>query len=134
MRRLTRTFISRQDRSSRRRCSHVGGITRVEEQFRAAADAVGVRVRMSAGTIVPAVAVERHDEIDDRVGRWLLGGPAQVREGLHAGAVAGCLQRHGAAAYVYPEITGYYLHWLAWRASHWGTTPEIERAAQAAQQ
>lgn len=81
----------------------------------------------------PALALERHDEIDDRVGRWLLTGPAQVREGLHAGAVAGCLKRHGAAAYVYPEITGYYLQWLAWRARNWGATPELASAATDAQ-
>lgn len=88
---------------------------------------------MSAGTTTPALAVERQDAIDDRVGRWLLGGPAQVRQGVHAGGVAGCLQRHDVAAYVYPEITGYYLQWLAWRACRFGPTPEVERAARAAQ-
>ena len=50
-----------------------------------------------------------------RLAAWLLDGPAQLREGPHAGAVAGVVRGHGAA-YVYPEITGYYLQWLAGRA------------------
>jgi len=45
--------------------------------------------------------------------RWLLDGPAQLRAGEHAGGVAGSLDADGRAAYVYVEITGYYLHWLA---------------------
>jgi len=47
---------------------------------------------------------------------WLLDGPAQVSAGPHAGAVAGRVDLAGNAAYVYPEIAGYYLQWLAWRA------------------
>ena len=48
---------------------------------------------------------------------WLLDGPAQIGAGRHAGAVAGRIDLAGNAAYVYPEIAGYYLQWLAWRAS-----------------
>ena len=44
---------------------------------------------------------------------WLLSPQVQLREGAHAGGVAGALDAGGAARYVYPEITGYYLHWLA---------------------
>src|SRR5262245_43081434 len=44
---------------------------------------------------------------------WLLGGPAQVSAGPEAGAIAGTLDAAGEAHYVYGEITGYYLHWLA---------------------
>lgn len=44
---------------------------------------------------------------------WLLQGPAQQRAGLNRGAVAGTVQADGQAHYVYGEITGYYLHWLA---------------------
>jgi len=36
----------------------------------------------------------------------------------------------GAASYVYPEIAGYYLQWLAWRARRYGHSAELaERAA-----
>lgn len=44
---------------------------------------------------------------------WLLQGPAQLRDGEHAGGVAGSFDAQGRAGYVYGEITGYYLHWLA---------------------
>lgn len=45
--------------------------------------------------------------------RALLDGGAQQRDGAEAGGVAGSLAVDGRAAYVYGEITGYYLHWLA---------------------
>ncbi len=63
---------------------------------------VGVR-----GPAAPAAALAR----------WLLAGPAQLAAGPHAGAVAGCVDAGGRAGYAYPEITGYFLHWLAWRAA-----------------
>lgn len=44
---------------------------------------------------------------------WLVSGPAQVQSGPEAGAVAGTIEPSGAVHYVYGEITGYYLHWLA---------------------
>jgi hypothetical protein len=44
---------------------------------------------------------------------WLFDGPAQLNSGPEAGAVAGTIEPNGTAAYVYGEITGYYLHWLA---------------------
>ena len=50
------------------------------------------------------------------ISSWLLDGPALVRDGPHAGAVAGVVGTSGTVAYVYPEIAGYYLQWLAWRA------------------
>lgn len=49
----------------------------------------------------------------DALRRWLLHGPAQLRAGEHAGGVVGSLDAAGRAGYVYGEITGYYLHWLA---------------------
>ena len=67
---------------------------------------------------------------DIRVAAWLHDGPAQLRSGEHAGAVAGTLDASGAASYVYPEIAGYYLQWLAWRARTFGRTPAL--AARAA--
>ena len=42
---------------------------------------------------------------------------AQVATGPHAGAIAGCITASGSPSYVYPEIAGYYLQWLAWRAT-----------------
>jgi hypothetical protein len=39
----------------------------------------------------------------------------------------------GRADYVYPEITGYYLQWLAWHAIRHGPTPDIASRANAAQ-
>ena len=44
---------------------------------------------------------------------WLIEGPAQLNSGPEAGAVAGTIESSGAVHYVYGEITGYYLHWLA---------------------
>jgi hypothetical protein len=48
-----------------------------------------------------------------RLRHWLLHGPAQLREGEHSGGVAGTLAADGRPRYVYAEITGYYLSWLA---------------------
>ena len=48
-----------------------------------------------------------------RLRDWLLSAQVQQQEGAHAGGVAGALDADGRARYVYPEITGYYLHWLA---------------------
>lgn len=48
-----------------------------------------------------------------RLRHWLLAAPIQVMEGPQGGGVAGTLSAEGRVEYVYPEITGYYLHWLA---------------------
>jgi hypothetical protein len=53
---------------------------------------------------------------DGDTAAWLLDGPAQIGAGHHAGAVAGSIDGDGRATYGYPEITGYYLQWLAWRS------------------
>lgn len=47
-----------------------------------------------------------------RLRHWLLHGPAQLSDGRHCGGVAGRISA-GAPVYVYAEITGYFLHWLA---------------------
>lgn len=49
----------------------------------------------------------------DRLRQWLLYGPAQIRSGPETGGVAGVMGEDGRPAYVYGEITGYFLHWLA---------------------
>lgn len=49
-----------------------------------------------------------------RLREWLLTGPAQIRgSDAEAGGVAGVLDVDGKPRYVYAEITGYYLGWLA---------------------
>lgn len=44
---------------------------------------------------------------------WLIYSNARIRSGRHAGAIAGWLDECGTAQFAYPEITGYYLSWLA---------------------
>jgi len=68
----------------------------------------------------------------DALTSWLLGDRAQVASGTHAGAVTGWVDREGRASYVYPEITGYYLQWLAWHAACHGVNDETRRRAAAA--
>lgn len=48
-----------------------------------------------------------------RLRQWLLVAPIQAMDGPQRGGVAGTLTAEGRIEYVYPEITGYYLHWLA---------------------
>ena len=69
----------------------------------------------------------------DALTSWLVGDRAQVTSGTHAGAVTGWVDREGRASYVYPEITGYYLQWLAWHAACHGVNDETRRRAAAAQ-
>jgi hypothetical protein len=68
-----------------------------------------------------------------RIATWLTEGPAQLRTGTHAGAVAGCVNGDGTPAYVYPEITGYFLQWLAWRSSQGAPDARLAPCACAAQ-
>lgn len=44
---------------------------------------------------------------------WLLSDDVQVAGGEHDGAVVGWVEQSGAGAFLYPEITGYYLTWLS---------------------
>jgi len=44
---------------------------------------------------------------------WLLDS-AQLQTGTNAGGVAGAIDANGDTIYVYPEIAGYFLQWLAW--------------------
>lgn len=48
-----------------------------------------------------------------RLRHWLLHGPAQLHRGDQRGGVAGLIDANGKPRYVYAEITGYYLSWLA---------------------
>jgi hypothetical protein len=67
------------------------------------------------------------------IATWLLESGVQQTNGMHAGAVAGWIDARGAAEYVYPEITGYYLQWLASHALRYGATDELTDKAAAAQ-
>lgn len=64
--------------------------------------------------------------------RWLLTAP-QLHEGPHAGAIAGMLDGKKTASYVYPEIAGYHLRWLAFRALRSGSSEELAAGASATQ-
>ena len=70
----------------------------------------------------------------ESIAQWLMRGPAQLASGPHAGAVAGVVDVHGRGCYAYPEITGYFLQWLAWRAARCGFSSELARRGAAAQQ
>ena len=70
----------------------------------------------------------------ESIAQWLMRGPAQLASGPHAGAVAGVVDVHGRGCYAYPEITGYFLQWLAWRATRCGFSPELASRGAAAQQ
>ncbi len=66
-------------------------------------------------SIAPDVAPQPSLHHEGGIAGWLLDGPAQIGAGRHAGAVAGSIDGDGRALYGYPEITGYFLQWLAWR-------------------
>jgi hypothetical protein len=62
----------------------------------------------------------------ERIEAWLLGDGPQVAAGRHAGAIAGWLNDDGTPAFLYPEITGYFLTWLSFVAA---VRPERRREA-----
>jgi len=66
----------------------------------------------------------------DAIQSWLLGPEVQFAEGPHRGGVAGWFDEGGAPVFLYPEIAGYYLSWLAYFASISG---EVEQAARRAE-
>ncbi len=70
---------------------------------------------------------------DNHLAHWLLRGPAQLADGPHAGAVLGSVAVHDSAMYGYPEITGYWLQWLAWRSRRAGSVATFAPHAAAAQ-
>ncbi len=80
-----------------------------------------------------ARSAPRQQSTGAAIADWLVGGPAQVRTGANAGGVAGCIAVSGSPLYVYPEIAGYYLQWLAWRAQRFGNSPALAERATAVQ-
>lgn len=67
-----------------------------------------------------------------RVACWLLHSGIQIKTGPEAGAVAGWLDEHGQARFVYPEITGYYLTWLRFLADFGNAEPAVATNASRA--
>src|SRR5437016_8756070 len=54
---------------------------------------------------------------------WLLNSKVRIRSDRHAGAIAGWLDGDGEPEFAYPEITGYYLSWLAFVS---GLRPQLD--------
>lgn len=73
--------------------------------------------------------MERVRHISRAIQSWLLGPEVQFADGLHRGGVAGWFDESGDAVFLYPEITGYYLTWLAFLAHAFGLTDELTRHA-----
>ena len=63
------------------------------------------------------------------IASWLLD-HVQIRSGSNRGGVAGSVNADGEPIYVYPEIAGYFLQWLAWLRTQGEPAPAL--AAQAA--
>jgi hypothetical protein len=83
--------------------------------------------------ITPSVArspAPRTAPSEGPLAAWLFD-TAQCASGPHAGAVAGRVDASGSASYVYPEIAGYYLQWLAWRATRWPARADLSSRAAA---
>jgi hypothetical protein len=65
-----------------------------------------------------------------RIEHWLLTSPVQIQEGEHAGGVAGWLDDHSRPAFVYLEITGYYLTTTAWLINGGARSPDSAALAR----
>jgi len=63
---------------------------------------------------------------------WLLDN-AQLAGGTNAGGVAGAIDADGGVVYVYPEIAGYFLQWLAWLRAQGKPSPGLVRRAASCQ-
>ncbi len=74
----------------------------------------------------------RNRERIRRIQKWLLGDQVQQTAGPHEGSVPGWLTEDGKPEFLYPEITGYYLTWLAFLSAGDGVSSGIERRASAA--
>jgi hypothetical protein len=69
----------------------------------------------------------------ESIAAWLLDGGAQSTTGPQRGGVAGWIDAEGRAEYIYPEITGYYMQWLAWLATCNGVSARLAQRAEIAQ-
>jgi hypothetical protein len=64
---------------------------------------------------------------------WLLESGVQTAIEPQRGGVAGWVDADGRADFIYPEITGYYLQWLAWFATCNGVSSRLAHRAAMAQ-
>ena len=60
---------------------------------------------------------------------WLFSPEVQFADEPHRGGIVGWFDEAGSAVFLYPEITGYYLTWLAFLAHAFGRTEEAARRA-----
>jgi hypothetical protein len=61
-----------------------------------------------------ATSIGRSDaDLQVAIADWLFHSNVRIRTGTHAGGIAGWLKENGEPEFAYPEITGYYLNWLA---------------------
>ncbi|HVO91149.1 MAG TPA: hypothetical protein VMV45_21625, partial [Casimicrobiaceae bacterium] len=88
---------------------------------------------VSALDSLPEVERASLVQVHGRLVNWILDSGVQLAVGPHAGGVAGRLDADGRPQYVYPEITGYYLQWLASRSSRGVSAPQAWSRADAAQ-
>jgi hypothetical protein len=88
---------------------------------------------ISALDSLPEVEQSSLAQVHARLVDWILGSGMQLSDGPHAGGVAGRLDPEGRPQYVYPEITGYFLQWLASRESRGASVPRAWARADAAQ-
>ena len=91
-------------------------------------------LRVSAIDSLPEVEPGSLARAHSRLVAWILESGAQLAAGPHSGGVAGRLDAAGRPQYVYPEITGYYLQWLASRSSRGSSVERAWSRADAAQQ
>ncbi len=88
--------------------------------------------RVDADPAKPGSDTHGTDTASETLASWLLDGGVQLEVAPHSGGVIGSIDAAGQAEYVYPEITGYYMQWLAWRAACDGiATTLAHRAANA---
>jgi hypothetical protein len=73
------------------------------------------------------------DSAPESITAWLLDGGAQSTTAPNRGGVAGWVDADGRAEYLYPEITGYFMQWLAWIATCGGVSTRLAQRAQIAQ-
>ena len=81
----------------------------------------------------PAKVPRPIEEVRASIASWLLDAGVQLRAGPNAGGVVGAIDADGRASYVYPEITGYFLQWLAWMATKDTASAALSQRASAAQ-
>lgn len=68
----------------------------------------------------------------NRIKAWLMKAPIQLEKGPHIGGIAGWLDDQNRMDFVYGEITGYYLTFLAWLSRSTRSDLAIQKKMNAA--